>query len=48
VKVTTDDFAGGFAETEHLRKNGFSNIAYLSFSNKLLIDNKRMQDTLKH
>lgn len=47
VKVTTDDFAGGFMATEHLIQNGCKNIAYLSISEKLSIDNKRMHGYLE-
>src|ERR1700694_946411 len=47
VKITTDDFASGFAATEHLIENGCRNIAYLSFSKRLSIDNKRMQGYLE-
>lgn len=43
VKITTDDFTGGFTATEHLIINGCKNIAYLSISENLSIDNKRMQ-----
>src|SRR5258707_495041 len=47
VKITTDDFGGGFTATEHLIENGCRNIAYLSISQKLSIDNKRMQGYLE-
>ncbi|MDB5221397.1 MAG: LacI family transcriptional regulator [Chitinophagaceae bacterium] len=43
VKITTDDFTSGFIATEHLIQNGCRNIAYLSISENLSIDNKRMQ-----
>lgn len=47
VKVITDDFASGFVATEHLIQNGCKNIAYLSISQNLSIDNKRMQGYLE-
>lgn len=47
VKIITDDFASGFAATEHLIQNGCRNIAYLSISKNLSIDNKRMQGYLE-
>ncbi len=47
VKVTTDDFGGGFTATEHLIQSGCKNIAYLSVSEKLSIDYKRMQGYLE-
>ncbi|HMJ48596.1 MAG TPA: LacI family DNA-binding transcriptional regulator, partial [Ferruginibacter sp.] len=43
IKITTDDFTSGFIATEHLIQNGCRNIAYLSISENLSIDNKRMQ-----
>ncbi len=42
-KITTNDFASGFNATEHLIKNGCRDIAYLSLSENLSIDNKRIQ-----
>lgn len=47
IKITTDDFTSGFIATEHLIKNGCSNIAYLSIAQNLSIDNKRMQGYLE-
>jgi LacI family transcriptional regulator len=47
VKIITDDFASGFAATEHLIQNGCRNIAYLSISKNLSIDNKRLQGYLE-
>jgi len=47
IKITTDDFASGFNATEHLIQNGCRNIAYLSISKNLSIDNKRMQGYLE-
>lgn len=47
VKITTDDFASGFAATEHLIQSGCKSIAYLSISENLSIDNKRMQGYLE-
>lgn len=47
VKIITDDFASGFAATEHLIQNGCRNIAFLSISKHLSIDNKRMQGYLE-
>lgn len=41
AKVTTDDFLSGFNATEHLIQNGARQIAYLSISSLLSIDNKR-------
>ena len=41
AKVITDDFTSGFNATEHLIKNGCRDIAYLSISENLSIDNKR-------
>ncbi len=43
AKITTNDFASGFLATEHLIKNGCRDIAYLSLSEHLSIDNKRKQ-----
>jgi LacI family transcriptional regulator len=43
AKITTDDFAGGFNATEHLIQSGCKDIAYLSISENLSIDNKRKQ-----
>ncbi|HXS37748.1 MAG TPA: LacI family DNA-binding transcriptional regulator, partial [Flavipsychrobacter sp.] len=43
AKIITDDFASGFNATEHLIKNGCRDIAYLSVSENLSIDNKRKQ-----
>jgi LacI family transcriptional regulator len=47
AKITTDDFANGFIATEHLIKNGCRDIAYLSVSDNLSIDNKRKQGYLE-
>ncbi len=47
AKVTTDDFTSGFNATEHLIKNGCMDIAYLSLSENLSIDNKRTQGYLE-
>jgi len=43
AKITTDDFFSGFNATEHLIKNGCRDIAFLSLSPNLSIDNKRLQ-----
>jgi LacI family transcriptional regulator len=43
AKITTDDFTGGFNATEHLIQSGCKDIAYLSISENLSIDNKRKQ-----
>lgn len=43
AKITTDDFTSGFNATEHLILNGCRDIAYLSISENLSIDNKRKQ-----
>ncbi len=43
AKITTDDFTSGFNATEHLIQNGCKDIAYLSVSENLSIDNKRKQ-----
>jgi LacI family transcriptional regulator len=52
AKVTTDDFVSGLNATEHLIAHGARQIAYLSLSSKLSIDNKRkagyMEALLKH
>ena len=47
AKITTDDFTSGFNATEHLIQNGCRNIAYLSLSENLSIDNKRKQGYLE-
>ena len=47
AKVITDDFASGFNATEHLIQNGCRNIAFLSISETLSIDNKRKQGYLE-
>lgn len=47
VKITTDDFASAFNATEHLIQNGCRDIAYLSISESLSIDNKRKQGYLE-
>ncbi|MFT3982109.1 MAG: LacI family DNA-binding transcriptional regulator [Ferruginibacter sp.] len=47
VKIITDDFASGFAATEHLIQSGCKHIAYLAISRHLSIDNKRMQGYLE-
>jgi LacI family transcriptional regulator len=47
AKITTDDFTGGFNATEHLIQNGCRDIAYLSISENLSIDNKRKQGYLE-
>lgn len=47
AKIITDDFASGFNATEHLIQNGCRNIAYLSISENLSIDNKRKQGYLE-
>jgi LacI family transcriptional regulator len=43
AKITTDDFTSAFNATEHLIQNGCRDIAYLSISENLSIDNKRKQ-----
>jgi LacI family transcriptional regulator len=43
AKITTDDFTSGFNATEHLIQSGCKDIAYLSISENLSIDNKRKQ-----
>lgn len=47
AKITTDDFASSFNATEHLIQNGCRDIAYLSLSENLSIDNKRKQGYLE-
>lgn len=47
AKISTDDFASGFNATEHLIQNGCKDIAYLSVSEHLSIDNKRRQGYLE-
>lgn len=47
AKITTDDFASAFTATEHLVQNGCTDIAYLSLSENLSIDNKRKQGYLE-
>jgi LacI family transcriptional regulator len=47
AKITTDDFASAFNATEHLIQNGCRDIAYLSLSENLSIDNKRKQGYLE-
>ncbi|MES2649933.1 MAG: LacI family DNA-binding transcriptional regulator [Bacteroidota bacterium] len=47
AKITTDDFASGFKATEHLIQNGCKDIAYLSISDNLSIDNQRKQGYLE-
>lgn len=47
AKITTDDFASGFTAAEHLIQNGCRDIAYLSLSENLSIDNKRRQGYLE-
>jgi LacI family transcriptional regulator len=47
AKIITDDFASGFNATEHLIQNGCRDIAYLSISDHLSIDNKRKQGYLE-
>lgn len=46
-RITTDDYDSGFKATEHLIKNGCSQITYLSFSQHLSITNKRMRGYLE-
>ncbi|HUH32757.1 MAG TPA: LacI family DNA-binding transcriptional regulator [Daejeonella sp.] len=43
AKIITDDFASGLKATEHLIQNGCRDIAYLSLTETLSIDNKRKQ-----
>lgn len=47
AKITTDDFASSFAATEHLIQRGCRDIAFLSLSDTLSIDNKRKQGYLE-
>jgi len=47
VKIITDDYASGFVATEHLIKNGCTNIGYLSISDNLSIGVKRMNGYLE-
>jgi LacI family transcriptional regulator len=47
AKVTTDDFQGGLAATEHLIINNSKHVAFASISNTISIDNKRMQGYLE-
>ena len=47
AKVTTDDFTSSFNATEHLIQNGCRDIAFLSLSESLSIDNKRKQGYLE-
>jgi LacI family transcriptional regulator len=47
AKVTTDDFTSAFRATEHLIASGCRDIAYLSLSENLSIDNKRRQGFLE-
>jgi LacI family transcriptional regulator len=47
AKVTTDDFASAFNGTEHLIRQGCRDIAFLSLSDSLSIDNKRKQGYLE-
>lgn len=47
AKITTDDFTGGLNATEHLIKRGCRDIAFLSLSENLSIDNKRKQGYLE-
>ncbi len=47
AKVTTDDFASSFNGTEHLIRQGCRDIAFLSLSDSLSIDNKRKQGYLE-
>jgi LacI family transcriptional regulator len=43
AKIITDDFASGLKATEHLIQNGCRDIAFLSLTETLSIDNKRKQ-----
>lgn len=43
AKIITDDFASGLKATDHLIHNGCRDIAFLSLSETLSIDNKRKQ-----
>jgi LacI family transcriptional regulator len=47
AKISTDDFTSGFNATEHLIQNGCRDIAYLSVSETISIDNKRAQGYLE-
>jgi LacI family transcriptional regulator len=47
AKIITDDFTSAFNATEHLIQNGCRDIAYLSVSENLSIDNKRKQGYLE-
>lgn len=47
AKITTDDFTSAFNATEHLIRNGCRDIAFLSLSTALSIDNKRKQGYLE-
>ncbi len=47
AKITTDDFTSGFNATNHLIEQGCRDIAYLSLSENLSIDNKRKQGYLE-
>jgi LacI family transcriptional regulator len=47
AKITTDDFTSGFNATEHLIQAGCRDIAYLSISETLSMDNKRKQGYLE-
>ena len=47
AKIITDDFASALKATEHLFQNGCRNIAFLSLSETLSIDNKRKQGYLE-
>ncbi|MBB1284108.1 LacI family DNA-binding transcriptional regulator [Flavisolibacter sp. BT320] len=47
AKITTDDFASSFVATEHLIQRGCRDIAFLSLSDTLSIDNKRKQGYLE-
>lgn len=47
AKVTTDDFTSAFNATEHLIESGCKNLAFLSLSENLSIDNKRKQGYLE-
>jgi LacI family transcriptional regulator len=47
AKITTDDFVSGLNATEHLIKKGCQDIAFLSLSENLSIDNKRKQGYLE-
>jgi LacI family transcriptional regulator len=47
AKVITDDFISAFNGTEHLIRHGCRDIAFLSLSDALSIDNKRKQGYLE-